>query len=113
MSNPVRPLSRRTPYIPVTPIEGFRTQYIAHLLRGESRANLLKKIYKSFVRTNPNLVLISDQIMPIKLYDDFLGLLSFNLVFGLCHLFIILVVAYSFEGGRRVFCDTRSVSSYN
>jgi hypothetical protein len=53
MSNSNRPSSHRTPYIPVTPIEGFRTQYIAYLLKGENRANLLKKIYKSFVRTNP------------------------------------------------------------
>jgi hypothetical protein len=53
MSDSIRPVSRRTPYIPVTPIEGFRTQYIAYLLRGESRATLLKKIYKSFIRTNP------------------------------------------------------------
>jgi hypothetical protein len=54
MSTPSRPSSsHRTPYIPVTPIDGFRTQYIAYLVKGENRANLLKKIYKSFVRTNP------------------------------------------------------------
>jgi hypothetical protein len=43
----------RTPYIPVTPIEGFRTQYIAYLLRGERHAIILKKLYKIFIRKNP------------------------------------------------------------